>query len=260
MVGVGTGQVNLDFYGLALASPSFDRKVRYALTFTGAVAQANPQLEPKSPWALGLRYVYAEVDPQPRGAPASPGLVDRVRVTISAPTAILEFDSRDNVFTPTRGVYAESSLLASREALGASDNFERLQQVVSGWQPLPNGVTFGARADCARSSDGTPFFLRPPCSCAASRHCASRAPRWRPSRRRRAGSSPAAAAWWVSAGPARRERSGNPSTSSTTSAARASAVATNWPASSGCVPAWTWPTAQVPRLVYFEVGNAWFRP
>jgi hypothetical protein len=161
LVGAGTGQAHLDFYGLGLDDASVDRKVRYALPFTGAVAQANWQLAPKSPWALGLRYVYAEVEPQLRDAPRFPGLADRVRVTISAPTAILEFDSRDNVFTPTRGVYAETSLLASREALGSSDDFERFQQVVMGWQPLPHAVTLGARADYAWSSDGTPFFLRP---------------------------------------------------------------------------------------------------
>ena len=82
-------------------------------------------------------------------------------MTISAPAAILEFDTRDSVFTPTRGVYAESSWMASREALGATADFERFQQVLMGWQPMDHRVTVGARADYAWSSDGTPFFLRP---------------------------------------------------------------------------------------------------
>ncbi len=80
---------------------------------------------------------------------------------ISAPTAVLEFDTRDNVFTPTRGIYAETSWLASREALGASVDFERFEQVLIGWHPLPHDVTLGARGIYAWSSDGTPFFLRP---------------------------------------------------------------------------------------------------
>jgi len=58
-------------------------------------------------------------------------------------------------------VYAESSWLASRKDLGASDDFERFQQVVMGWQPLAREVTVGARGNYARSSGGTPFFLRP---------------------------------------------------------------------------------------------------
>src|SRR6476619_2450017 len=98
--------------------------VRYSRDFTGAIAQVNAQLAPKSPWALGVRYVFADVNPKLRDEPAFPGLVDRVRVKVSAPTLILEYDSRDNVFTPTRGVYAETSYLASREVLGATANYE----------------------------------------------------------------------------------------------------------------------------------------
>ncbi len=160
LLGVGAGQFNLDFFGLGTAPSSLDEGVRFSLQFTGAVAQANWQLAPKSPWAVGVRYAYADVDPKPRN-PDFPGLAEQVRVKISAPTAIAEFDTRDNVFTPTRGIYAESSWLASRKALGASDDFERFQQVLIGWHPLTDDVTLGARGNYAWSSDGTPFFLRP---------------------------------------------------------------------------------------------------
>jgi hypothetical protein len=161
LVGAGTGRVNLDFYGLGLDPSSVYQKVRYSLDFTGVVAQANWQLAPKSPWAVGLRYVYADVDPLLRDQPLFPSLADRVRVKISAPTPILEFDTRDNVFTPTRGVYAESSWLASRSSLGATEDFERFTQVLMGWYPATSDVTLGARGNYAWSSDGTPFFLRP---------------------------------------------------------------------------------------------------
>jgi hypothetical protein len=161
LMGVGAGQFNLDFYGLGSGPASLNQGVRYTLQFVGAVAQANWQLAPKSPWAVGVRYVYSNVDPKPREDATFLALADRVRVTISAPTAVVEFDTRDNVFTPTRGIYAESSWLASREALGASDNFERFEQVLMGWNPLPHDVTLGARGNYAWSSEGTPFFLRP---------------------------------------------------------------------------------------------------
>ncbi|MGH6622666.1 MAG: hypothetical protein ACREBN_01780, partial [Burkholderiaceae bacterium] len=102
LIGAGTGQVNLDFYGLGPALSSLDLAVRYSLQFSGAIAQANWQLAPKSPWAVGLRYAYANVEPKLRDDPIFPKLADRVRVKISAPTAIVEFDTRDNVFTPTQ--------------------------------------------------------------------------------------------------------------------------------------------------------------
>jgi len=161
LVGAATGQVNLDFYGLGPGLPSLNRKVRYSLQFAGAVAQVNWQLAPKSPWALGLRYVFADVDPKLRDVPQPLNPTTSARVKVSAPTAILEYDTRDNIFTPTRGIYAETSWLASREALGSTDDFERFQQIVMGWQPLSHGVTLGARGNYAWSSNGTPFFLRP---------------------------------------------------------------------------------------------------
>jgi len=161
LAGGGTGQVNLDFYGLGFEPSTFNEKVRYTLQFSGAVAQMNWQLAPKSPWALGLRYVYADVNPKLRENPAFPGLADRVRVKISAPTPVIEYDSRDNVFTPTRGIYAETSWLVSRDALGATDDFDRFEQVLIGWVPLAHNVTLGAKGNYARSSSETPFFLRP---------------------------------------------------------------------------------------------------
>ena len=66
-----------------------------------------------------MRYVYASVDPRLRDDPMTLAVARPGRVEISAPTAVLEYDSRDNVFTPTRGIYAETTLLASREAFGA---------------------------------------------------------------------------------------------------------------------------------------------
>ena len=86
LVGAGTGVVNLDFYGLG--DPScFNQGVRYSLNFSGAIAQANWQLAPKSPWSIGLRYVYADVEPTLREDPLFPNLADKLRVKISAPTA-----------------------------------------------------------------------------------------------------------------------------------------------------------------------------
>ena len=77
LLGAGTGQFNLDFYGLGSASSSLNQGVRYSLQFAAAVGQANWQLEPKSPWAVGVRYVYANVRPKPRESATSQPLADR---------------------------------------------------------------------------------------------------------------------------------------------------------------------------------------
>jgi hypothetical protein len=159
--GGGAGKINLDFYGAGLDLPELNQTFRYSLVFTGAIAQANWQLAEKSRWSVGLRYVYADITPELREQPAVPGLPNRTTVTVSAPAAILEYDSRNNILTPTRGLYSETSYLVSRAAMGASADFERFHQIVLAWHPLPREVTLGARADYAWSSGNTPFFLRP---------------------------------------------------------------------------------------------------
>ncbi len=161
LVGGGSAKVNLDFFGFGVGSQSVNQAVRYSLDFTAAVAQASWQLAPQSPWAVGIRYVYSAVDPHLREQTTVPGVVDGGRVKISAPTALVEYDTRDNIFTPTRGVYAETSYLVSRQGLGATVDFERFQQILMGWTPVRDEITLGARGNYSWSSDQTPFFLRP---------------------------------------------------------------------------------------------------
>jgi hypothetical protein len=155
------GQLNLDFYGLGDAGDSLDQPVSYELDFSLALIQGNWKPKAKSPWSLGLRYIYSKVEPKLDDAALFPGLADRVDVEVSAPAGIVEYDSRDNLFTPTRGAYSESLYLMSREEFGASQDFERFQQVLMGWIPLGKDWTLGMRGDYQWVSDGTPFFLRP---------------------------------------------------------------------------------------------------
>ena len=161
LIGGATGKVNLDFYGAGLDQPNLEEKIRYSLAFTGALAQADWRLAKSSRWAIGLRYVYADITPELRDQPAAPGLANQAAIKVSAPTAILEYDSRNNIFTPTSGLYSETSYLVSRTSLGASADFDRFHQIVMAWLPLPHAVTLGARADYGWASASTPFFLRP---------------------------------------------------------------------------------------------------
>ena len=198
--------------------------------------------------------------PKPARRSALPGLANRLRVKISAPTAVLEYDTRDNVFTPTHGIYSESSYLASREALGASVDFERFEQVLIGWHPLPHSVTVGARANYAWSSTEHPSSCVRTSSCAASPRCASRGTRRHPSNSKRVGSSWAAGVSSCSAAPARRV----PETDafSTTQNVGSGGVGFRYELASKFGMHAGIDVAHSPgtTAVYFVVGNAWFRP
>lgn len=159
--GAGGGDINLDVYGLGDRADELDAPVRYTLAVRAAGGQVDWQLAPRSPWWLGLRLVYAEITPKLRDDPRFPGLEDRTRSTLAGPGLQLTYDSRDNVFTPTRGVYAETSLMAFDRAFGASRDFQRFAQVAMAWWPAAPRVTGAVRADYQQATGDAPFYARP---------------------------------------------------------------------------------------------------
>jgi hypothetical protein len=161
LAGVGGGNINLDVYGLGNVAADLDEAVRYTLDIRAAVAQVDWQLAPKSPWWIGVRYIYADVEPKLRDDPLFPDLEDRIRSKLSGPSVVLTYDSRDNILTPTAGIYSETSLWVSDDAFGANRDFRRFGQTLIGYWPLAAKVSLGARADYQQSSDGAPFFVRP---------------------------------------------------------------------------------------------------
>jgi len=161
LVGVAGGDINLDFYALGDSSSDFAEAVRYTLAIKGGGAQIDWQLAERSPWSVGLRLIYADVEPKLRDDPLFPGLEDRIHVKIAGPGLALMYDTRDNVFTPTRGLYGEVGGFFSDDAFGANRDFQRYDALLMGWWPLASTVTLGARVDYQQSTSGAPFFMRP---------------------------------------------------------------------------------------------------
>lgn len=160
-VGAIGGYLNLDIYGLGTTPGEQDDAVRYTLAMSGGLAQLDWQFAPSSPWWLGLRYVYANVEPRLRDDPRFPGLEDHVRSTLSGPGVQLIYDTRDNLFTPTSGLYSETSAIFFDEAFGGSRTFQRYEQMLIGYWTLSPAVTMGVRGDYQQVDGDAPFYARP---------------------------------------------------------------------------------------------------
>ena len=74
---------------------------------------------------------------------------------------VVDYDSRDNIFYPTNGTYAEFEADLARGGLGSSTNFQEQSARAYQWIPLSKSWVLGLRADTGFSQGNIPFFAQP---------------------------------------------------------------------------------------------------
>jgi hypothetical protein len=153
LAGLGKVSLDLDYY---------DRKGRpaaYRLDGQGLVGQAMARAG-NTDWFIGGRYAYIDS--------TSAFLRERVLaipnrdldVRIGRLSLIVDYDSRDNFFTPSKGTYLEAEFAKASEALGGNVAFTSF--FVRGFHYIPLGDwVVGLRGDYKATSDDTPFFAKP---------------------------------------------------------------------------------------------------
>jgi outer membrane protein assembly factor BamA len=161
LAGVMRASVNLDFYGIGRDPVLRDHPLSYNLSTTALVAQARYRIGESQTWA-GLGYALASTTSKfntPVDAQVQPRQEHDSRVGGLLP--IVNFDSRDNIFTPTAGTYLEASAGVFAKALGGDSDFQRVNLTAIHYRPLSRDVTFGVLASTVASFGDVPFYLRP---------------------------------------------------------------------------------------------------
>lgn len=161
LVGFFDASVNLDFHGIGGGALPEDRALAYNLRPIGGLAQAKYRLGGSRAW-VGLSYLFAVTDvtfDAPDGTPGLPG--DPRESRVGGITPSLTYDSRDTLFTPSRGTYVEASSGFFGSALGGDDEFERVGLIAMQYlRPHPK-LTLGLRLDLGLSFGDAPFYMRP---------------------------------------------------------------------------------------------------
>jgi outer membrane protein assembly factor BamA len=161
LVGVGYASVNLDYYGIGQDSALQSQPLSYNLEPLGGMFQTKLRLG-SSRWWGGLNYAFATTDVTFDAPPATPGLPSFQRDSrVGGVTPSLTFDSRDNVFTPTRGLYGELTAGFFSPAFGGDDDFQRVALATMYYLPLHPKWTLGLRGAMNLSFGDEPFYLRP---------------------------------------------------------------------------------------------------
>jgi outer membrane protein assembly factor BamA len=161
VAGVVYASMNLDFYGVGENAVLAKHPLRYNLEPRGGMVQGKYRLGNSPTWA-GLNYAFASTDVSFEAPAGTPGLPEFCSDSnVGGLTPSLTFDSRDNIFTPTRGTYVEATAGLFSQSLGGDDEFQRERLIAMQFLPLRRKLFLGLRGELAASFGDEPFYLRP---------------------------------------------------------------------------------------------------
>ena len=161
LVGGIYASVNLDFYGIGADSKLENNPIRYNLSPKAGTLQGKYRFGDTNFWA-GFGYAFASTKVTFDAPDTTPNLPDHEHTSnVGVILPSLKFDTRDNVFTPLRGVFVEASAGIAGKWLGGDNNFVRAGFTAIQYLPLPHDFYFGLRMDGTAAFGNSPFYVLP---------------------------------------------------------------------------------------------------
>lgn len=151
---LGKVNLHLNYYG-----PQGNANA-YQLSGVAVVQQVLFRLG-NSHWYVGPRYTF--FDTATRFGPVVPQGINHFQkdLRIGKAGIVVNYDTRDNIFYPSRGSYAEFEADIARGALASDRSFEMQTARGYHWVPLSPAWVLGMRADPGFSQGDIPFFAQP---------------------------------------------------------------------------------------------------
>lgn len=157
----GLASINLEFF---IADTPFKYNI------DGVFLLQDIQFRVKeTPLFLGAKYTLFRVDATFED-PENPGLAELPPPGIEPESAtgrdaglglVAHYDSRDNLFAPTKGREGYFILTFFNEAVGGTFNYEKVEAKLFSYHPLGQKFILGVRLDAEVVNDGAPFYGLP---------------------------------------------------------------------------------------------------
>ncbi len=152
--GAAYADLNLDFYGTADAARRFEMRAV-------PIVQELVFRLPRSRLYAGARWVFADSRIRFAGAPPDAVLGSEAESMVSGAGAVVTWDARDTIFTPSEGTRAEASLLLYDPAIGSDYRYWKLHAYELGYFPVGASVVAALRVDAQLSGGDVPFYALP---------------------------------------------------------------------------------------------------
>lgn len=146
--------LNLDYYGAVDAARRFEMKA------VPIVQELVFQIA-RSRLYAGARWVFADSRIRFSGAPPGGVLGSEAESMVSGAGAVVTWDGRDTLFTPSQGTRAEASFLYYAPGIGSDYRFWKLHAYEHGYFPVSRSVVVGFRVDAQLSGGDVPFYALP---------------------------------------------------------------------------------------------------
>lgn len=153
----GFANVNMEFYHDL--SDGETRSFEFNIQALPVYGQLIKQLWRGSNWYAGLNYLFLKTELKRTNAEFH--TPDEVKADISRLGVLVEFDKRDNIFTPNRGFRWNTQVSRSDDWLGSDYNYTQASSAAFAWLPVASRFTAGFRAEYQEVWGDEPFYLMP---------------------------------------------------------------------------------------------------
>lgn len=155
----GYGDMNLSFYENL---PSGDDK-EFKLNFQSTVFYGQVLKQFKNPkWSAGPQYLFLNSKINLPNESLPDFIKDKdIKSLVSQLGGAIQFDSRDNIFTPDKGVRIQSDFFWSDNMIGSDYDAWRINFSTIGYVPLSKKLILGLRFEGEQALGNPPFYLLP---------------------------------------------------------------------------------------------------
>lgn len=158
-VAAAYANVNLSFYKTLPVLGEREFKFNFK---TVPVYLQSLKLFSNAKWSAGLHYLFLNTKLSAVGD-SLPSFVSNkeVKSIVSQLGGIIQYDSRDNLFTPDKGVRLETDFFWSDNVIGSNYNSWRINYSGIGYLPVSRRFVGGLRLEGQQSFGSPPFYLLP---------------------------------------------------------------------------------------------------
>jgi len=157
--GVAKADMNLDFYTSGRLLPP--RKVAMNIEGLMSFQQVSRRLGAHDLYLSG-QWIYMDMDPRPEALSDKDYFDDLDFEQVSSGLGMaLEYDSRDNMFTPSRGYLFKGDANFYLPGIGSDVTFQSYRTYGYGYWPIGQHLILGGRADMRHVDGDVPFYRLP---------------------------------------------------------------------------------------------------